>query len=826
MFSNGFRNRRGVRRELIALSSALVILTSLVADAGARTRLAPRNVSTANTATSQVGAPVDATVADFNADRHLDVVEALSGGGLSVRWGIGKGSYGDQVAIESDGVAANRIVSADVTSDGRPDVIAYTPGAKTIWVVVADAGGGFLAPRSLSVATGVRAVAVGDFDRNGGQDLAVASATSAEVVIFANRDDRSGFEPHSFAVASTPLSIASIALDADAQPDLVVGLSDLSVSVLKNVGGDFAPTVTRALDFAPDFLATGDLNADGWADVVAAAGTGKMASFTRVDAAISEPVVSDVSAPLTNIDLGYIDADAQLDVVGSGAGISMVFAGVGDGSFLSPRQAVETTDVKCVTVLKDSGGRQNSLLISRPAGIVVEKVTSPLDKLRATITVTNTADIRIICDDNNPMTTPPVGIIETTPPAGSLRAAVNQANLNAGPDTIVFNLNPNTATLPTPPDGIPYFGSFAATTLAYHIFLTRELVLTDDGTQILGETAQDTNPFGPDIAIQPLATTAVRVALGEDGSPPDSPLPAAFIVNGSGCTISNLIISGTNYANYLSPLVANCDDATMLTGVAFVGDFFFDGVRLIGGNNVVRGCYFGTDARGAGLNQTIPVADDSGAVVVRGPGNRVGGTDIADRNIIVSGNNGVAVFQTTGSQILGNIVGSDGTVGGRPGGTNPLQGVFVFQSTNTTISGNVVGGSIRSGVLLTNSSTGTTISNNNIGVDRLGGGTGSQNSDGGILVNGGTNTTIGPANIISNNVGLDAANSGGIVLTGSSVVTTNTSIADNTIRNNTQNGVALDNADDNTVGPNNVIADNGVFGVAVARSTGILITKN
>ena len=56
-------------------------------------------------------------------------------------------------------------------------------------------------------------------------------------------------------------------------------------------------------------------------------------------------------------------------------------------------------------------------------------------------------------------------------------------------------MDASTASLPG------YLGQFANTSLVFHIILTEELVLNDSGTQILGETAQDTNPFGPDVAV-------------------------------------------------------------------------------------------------------------------------------------------------------------------------------------------------------------------------------------------------------------------------------------------------------------------------------------
>src|SRR5262249_38774575 len=117
----------------------------------------------------------------------------------------------------------------------------------------------------------------------------------------------------------------------------------------------------------------------------------------------------------------------------------------------------------------------------------------------------------------------------------------------------------------------------------------------------------------------------------------------------------------------------------------------------------------------------------------------------------------------------------DGTVGGLPGGTNPFHGVFIFNSSATTVSANTIGGSAFSGILITNDAPGSVIENNNIGITRSGT-ISNQNTDGGVVVNGSADTEIGPANNISNNTGVDSVNSGGIVLTGSSVATTGTKI--------------------------------------------------
>ena len=82
-----------------------------------------------------------------------------------------------------------------------------------------------------------------------------------------------------------------------------------------------------------------------------------------------------------------------------------------------------------------------------------------------------------------------------------------------------------------------------------------------------------------------------------------------------------------------------------MTAVEVIDELFLNGIQLFGSNNVVVGCYIGTDQRGVGIAQLAPVDNASGGVAVLGPGNRVGGTAAADRNIIVSGNDGVRALR-------------------------------------------------------------------------------------------------------------------------------------------------------------------------------------
>ncbi|MGB5035466.1 MAG: choice-of-anchor D domain-containing protein [Blastocatellia bacterium] len=800
------------RRRSALLCTAALIATVVLPVAGLAAPKSSVLTGSASAARATASNAADAVVADFNGDRQLDVVEASTGGGLSVRWGIRKGEYGEAATFASE-ISARRVVSADVTADGINDVVAYAPAGTVLWVVPGSASGGFGAVRATSVPDGIHAIAVGEFAGSGGTDIAVASEQTSAVVLLRNRDDRSGFDATATALPSRALSIGAVKFNLDNHADLVVGLENRSVVGLEAGGGGFAITVTRTLEFSPDLMTTADFDIDGWADAIVASKNGEIAAFARGGGSIGEPVVSKLSAPLTKIDAGFVDTDAEIDVVGSGSSIAMVFPGLGGGAFGAPRQVVKDQDVESVSVVASTGGRQSQLVVAKDSGVSVETIATPTNKLAATFTVTNCGD-RTYDDDG--MCTPNTATV-LPEPVGSLRWAIGQANGSAGADTIVFNLS----IAPGPDDK---YGRYSAASLVFHILILGPLVLSDSGTTIVGETALDTNPFGPDVAVQPLNEQGFLAALLDEAPEPPVPLFDGFVITGSGCSISGLIIAGTNFGGFLPIPISQCTDPTTETDVDRVGEQFDIPVTCIGGGNVIVGNFIGTDQRGFGAEAPLPVGPGSGAVSLLGSGNRVGGDALADRNIIVSSTNGVTCLNASGNQIIGNIIGSDGTSGGRPGGTNPLRGVNLQNASGTVIRGNIIGASSFSGIQLTQNCASTTIASNRVGVNQAG--TTTANTDGGIVINASSATLVSPANIISNNTGIDGVNSGGIVITGSAVPTVGTDIADNTIAQNGNNGVYIDNGNLNTIGPNNLISTNTLYGVGVANGTQNQITRN
>ena len=98
-----------------------------------------------------------------------------------------------------------------------------------------DLDGTFQAPRSFRVGINPRSVAVGDFNGDGVQDLAVANVGSQNVSVLLGNGDGSFQTARNFGVGNDPYSVAVGDFNGDGRPDLAVANQNSNnVSVLIN----------------------------------------------------------------------------------------------------------------------------------------------------------------------------------------------------------------------------------------------------------------------------------------------------------------------------------------------------------------------------------------------------------------------------------------------------------------------------------------------------------------------------------------------------------------------------------------------------------------
>lgn len=243
-------------------------------------------------------------------------------------------------------------------------------------------------------------------------------------------------------------------------------------------------------------------------------------------------------------------------------------------------------------------------------------------------------------------------------------------------------------------------------------------------------------------------------------SPSGSQLPAVsnpIVINGTtqpGFTGTPLIVlDGLGAGPFSRGLTINGGNSSVR---GLVIDRFFYGIELaINDNNTVAGNYIGVDSGG-----TLSRANTGAGVLVEtnSDNNTIGGTTVADRNVI-SGNTsvpGIQIQNASNTQIRGNYIGTNAA------GTAALaQGVSIdVFGPGTTIGGgttlgpctgtcNVISGS-QIGVILESPSTGSQVLGNLIGTNAAG--TGAIGNVGtGIVVASGMNSVSG--NVIAFNGG-------------------------------------------------------------------------
>jgi len=217
-------------------------------------------------------------VGDFNGDGRQDLVPANTGADtVSVLLGNGDGTFQPGAGFAA-GSGPTSVVPGDFNNDGRLDVAVANErdgtaeGSSTASVLLGNGDGTFQAPRTFAIGSISWAVAVGDFDGDGAQDLAAANTASTTVSVLLGEGDGSFPAALTIPVGHNPEGLAAGDFNADGRSDLAVSnAGSNTVSVLIGEGdGTFQPPLTFAAGQVPVFLAVGDFNHDARQDLVVA----------------------------------------------------------------------------------------------------------------------------------------------------------------------------------------------------------------------------------------------------------------------------------------------------------------------------------------------------------------------------------------------------------------------------------------------------------------------------------------------------------------------------------------------------------------------------
>ena len=170
------------------------------------------------------------------------------------------------------GRSPRAVAVGDFDADQIQDLAVANFGSNDVSVFLGEGGGGFRPAQTIAVGSNPYFVTAGDWDGNGALDLAVVNAGSNSVSVLLGHPGGRFERVYDVAVGTRPWVAAAGDFNGDAINDLAVANSaSNNVSILLGLGdGTFVPLVTAAAPSGASFVAAGDWDGNGVTDLAVA----------------------------------------------------------------------------------------------------------------------------------------------------------------------------------------------------------------------------------------------------------------------------------------------------------------------------------------------------------------------------------------------------------------------------------------------------------------------------------------------------------------------------------------------------------------------------
>jgi hypothetical protein len=275
------------------------------------------------------------------------------------------------------------VARGDFNGDGLQDLVVSNSGSNTISVFLSKANGTY-SPKTDYAITTPGQIVVADFNLDGKLDLAVATGTNLEILL--GNGDGTFKSPAAQGIAATALAVADFNLDG--KPDLFVA-STASGLYLGNGDGTFTLSGSTLGSYA--WVSEADFNNDGKPDVLLTNSTGGQAFLGNGTGGFT--TAGTLTQGSGQAAVADFNRDGKLDVAIAYTPVCVrschyyvdIYLGNGDGTFtLTNSQSVLTTPLSLATGDFNQDGKpdllltQGGILLGNGDGTFQSALTAPL----------------------------------------------------------------------------------------------------------------------------------------------------------------------------------------------------------------------------------------------------------------------------------------------------------------------------------------------------------------------------------------------------------------------------------------------------------------